>query len=79
MKNLFLFLLLNICTFTYFAQRAMSHEQVSQEAYFDYIEKGYPASQWPQYQSKYVEESKKNNQRSWINNKLCRTNHWKIF
>jgi len=59
MKNLFLFLLLNICTFTYFAQRAMSHEQVSQEAYFDYIEKGYPASQWPQYQSKYVEEYKK--------------------
>ncbi len=59
MKNLFLFTLLIICTFNIYGQRSVSHEQISQEAYFDYINNGYPASQWPQYQSQYVEEYKK--------------------
>ena len=41
------------------AQREVSHQQILNEAYFDYLEKGYQANQWPRHQSKYVDDIRK--------------------
>ena len=59
MKNLFLLFLLINCSFKSYGQHVMSHQQISQEAYFDCINKGYTANDWPQNQSQYVEDCKK--------------------
>lgn len=55
---LFLFMLL---TSAAFSQNMSNHQNISQEAYFDYIKKGGIASEWPRYQSQYTEEYKRNN------------------
>jgi len=43
------------------AQQTVTYQQISQEAYLDYLDKGYPANMWPMYQAQYVEEYKKKN------------------
>ena len=58
MKHLFICLLLSI-PFTLLCQKPVSHQQISNEAYLDYVSKGYPSNQWPQNRSQYIEDYKK--------------------
>jgi hypothetical protein len=58
MKHLFISLFLFI-SFTVVCQKPVSYQQISKEAYLDYVDKGYPANQWPQYRSQYIEDYKK--------------------
>jgi hypothetical protein len=53
-----LFLLLSSTTLS---QNMNSHQNISQEAYFDYIKKGGIASEWPRYESQYTEQYKQQN------------------
>ena len=63
MKKVICFLLIHLvfgygnCQNTYGGQ--VSHQQILNEAYYDYIQKGYNPNSWNRNQSKYVEEFKK--------------------
>ena len=59
MKLLLFFLLL--FSTNAFSQNMSDHQKISQDAYFDYIKKGGIASEWPRYQSQYVEQYKQSN------------------
>ena len=58
MKNIIVLVFISFVAFSGFGQAPRSHEQITNDAYLDYVNKGYPPSQWPQYQSKYVEDYK---------------------
>ena len=58
MKNIIVLVFISFVAFSGFGQAPRSHEQITNDAYLDYVNKGNPPSQWPQYQSKYVEDYK---------------------
>jgi hypothetical protein len=62
------YLILILCCFVFidisYSQAPVNDQKISQEAYFDFLKKGYPADQWPRYQSKYTEEYKRSHYNS---------------